>query len=235
MKTILLLTLCLPLATPSNAATKLFLRTISSAGTPAIGADTASGSTGFGCNNLTGPQQLRRAVTTAGPGVLTVVHTPTSAAPPCQMASAAAYFTWYSDPLAAGLTLAGNIDFSVTCSESSTTLNAGMRMIVKRWSASTGGIAETLMTGADSAECNGARLAVAAAAPTSTVFNSGDRLVLIVEIRNVGGGWGGNSSRTVTLSLDAASGATGDTFVNLADTLSFASDTNNAPAKGFGQ
>lgn len=225
----------LAVSVSAAAQTKLFLRASSSAGFPAVGVDTAKDSVGYGCNNLTAPQQLRRASATAGPGVLTAVTTPSSTAPPCQLASSTNYISFYSDPLASGVTISGNIDFNISCSESSSALNAGMRMIVKRWNARTGGIAETVITSADTAECSGTRLAIAAAAPASTVFSAGDRLFFILEIRNVGGAWGGNSSRTVTMSLDAASGSTGDTFANFADTLTFSSDTNNNPAKAFGQ
>jgi hypothetical protein len=51
-----------------------------------------------------------------------------------------------------------------------------------------------------------------------------DRLAFVVEIRNVGGGWGGNNSRTVTVSVDAASGSNGDTFANFVDAITFGTD-----------
>jgi len=58
----------------------------------------------------------------------------------------------------------------------------------------------------------------------------GDRLVFKVEITNVGGAWGGDSVRTVTMSYNAASGVLGDTFANFADTLAFSADSNNGRA-----
>jgi len=135
-----------------------------------------------------------------------------------------------SPPLSSGVTISGNIDFNISCDESQTTLNAGMRMIVYRWSVKVGGIVSIILTSADTAECDNTRLAIAAAAPTSTVMDVGDRLVFKVEITNVGGAWGGNSVRTVTLKGDAASGSLGDTFANFADTLSFSADSNNGRA-----
>lgn len=224
------------LLTPAYAATKLFLRNTASA----LGVSAASGSTGYGCNNLTGPQNLLLASTTAGTASASKTHTPTNTAPPCQSADGTNYYVWYSPPLSSGLTLSGNIDFNITCTESATATNAAMRMIVKRWDALYGGPVSTILTSADTLECGAAgctsnRCAIAAAAPTSTTLNTGDRLMFIVEIRNVGGGWGGNGSRTVTLQIDAASGSAGDTFANFADTISFSADSNNAPAIGMSQ
>ena len=230
MRFLLILALGLPLA----AQTKLFLR--SSTATSGLGLSIGNTSIGYGCAPVAGYNHLiRPMITTAGAGAAAQILTPTSTAPPCQWGDGpgTAYVTWFSPPLSSGLTLSGNIDFNCSCAESNNALNSGCRFIVKRWDASDGGIKETVMTSADTTECAGARIAIAAAAPTSTVFNTGDRVALIVEVRNVGGGWGGNGSRTTTLSYNAGSGSFGDTFVNFADTLSFAADTNNWPAKGM--
>lgn len=218
---------------PLNAATKLFLRS-TPAGTSGLGVNLSAGSIGYGCANLTGDWTTRIANTTAGAAVTSISATPTSTAPPCPIWGSA-YFVYVTAPLSSGVTISGNIDFNISCSESATQLNAGMRIIVKRWDTRDGGIKETVITSADTLECNDTRRAIAAAAPTSTVFNAGDRLLFFVEVRNVGGGWGGNGSRTVALKMEGPDGTLGDTFANFADTLSFAADTNNWPSRGITQ
>jgi len=220
----------------ASAATKLFFRTQATAPS-SLGKTTASGSAGYGCNPTGGyAQQIAGMTTTAGSASVGTVLTPTSSAPPCQIGhtSLTNFYTWYSAPLSSGLTLSGNVDFNITCSESNNALNAGIRVSVYRWDVSTGGNRELVISG-DTTECAGSRIAIAAAAPSSTVFNTGDRLWFVIEVINVGGSWGGNSSRTATFSCGAASGSSGDSFANFADTLSFASETNNNPAKGFSQ
>jgi len=227
-KLIFILALLFAFASPqASGQTKLFLRVTGSE----LGILWSSSYVGYGCNNTT-PISLsrRQASTTAGSGVQLFVHTPTSTAPPCHAGGDQNLFVWFSPPLSSGVTISGNIDFNISCTESDVALNAGMRMIVYRWSVKVGGIVSTIITSADTVECANTRLAIAAAAPTSTVMDVGDRLVFKVEIRNVGGAWGGNSALSVTLKLDAASGSLGDTFANFANTLSFSADSNNGRA-----
>jgi len=216
-----------------QAQTKLYFRTQATAPS-GLGKTTASNSTGYGCAPTAGYDQEIAAVTTAaGSASVGTVTTPTSTAPPCQIAHNALsnFYSWYSPPLSSGLTISGDVDSNVTCSESNAALNAGIRISVFRWDASTGGNRELLIA-MDTTECAGSRIAIAAAAPSPVAFGAGDRLFFVVEVINVGGSWGGNSSRTVTFSCGAAAGSSGDSFVNFADTLSFSSDTNNAPARG---
>lgn len=221
-----ILLLFLAAGSVAEAQTKLYFRVSAASG---LG-DAATGYTGYGCNNLTGSSIRRIATTTAGSSVVSQTHTPTSTAPPCQMTNVSNYLWFFSAPLSADVTISGNIDFNISCSESNASLNAGMRVLVYRWKASLGGISEQTMTSADTAECNDSRLAIAAAAPTSVAFKAGDRLAFKIEIRNVGGSWGGNSSRTVTLKINAAATVLGDSFANFADTLSFGADVNNGRA-----
>lgn len=56
---------------------------------------------------------------------------------------------------------------------------------------------------------------IAAAAPTSTAMAAGDRIVFVVEIRNVGGGWGGNGARSVELHYDGAAASDGRVVLSL--------------------
>ena len=229
MRKLILLFALLSLAPAVAAQTKLFFRS-GTGPIPLLGADWSTDYTGYGCNNATGGHKRRGASTTAGAAVASFAHTPTSTAPPCHGPGGTLYFSWFSLPLSAGVTISGNIDFNISCTESNNALNAGMRVIVYRWSKLLGGINATILTSASTGECDNTRLAIAAAAPTSTVMAVGDRLAFRVEITNVGGAWGGNSARTVTLKIEAASGSLGDTFANFADTISFSADSNNGRA-----
>lgn len=214
---------------PAQAQTKFFLRTTTSA----LGVFEASSYTGYGCNSITGNRRRYLASTTAGSAGTSYTQTLSSTAPPCDTSDGTAFYRWFSPPLSTGLTISGNIDFNISCSESNAALNAGMRMIVYRWSVQVGGVVSTIITSADTTECSSGpvqRRAIAAAALTSTVMEAGDRLVFQVEVRNVGGSWGGNGSYTSTLQFNAAAGSTGDTFANFANTISFAADTNNGRA-----
>jgi hypothetical protein len=193
---------------------------------------TATAGGGIGCVNGTNTYTWRTLTTAQGSSVVSKTFAPTSSAPPCTQQTATGsgeYLRFISAPLSAGVTISGNIDYQAGCLESATAMNAGFRMVVYRWSRAKGGIDATIHTSASSAECTtNANKAIAAAAPTSTVMAVGDRIVVEVQVTNVGGGWGGNGTRTFQVSYDAGAGVTGDAFANFADTLSFAADTNNA-------
>jgi hypothetical protein len=212
-------------ARPLAAATKLLLHdTLSPLGT------VAKAGAGMGCNVNTHDWVWRVADTTQGTAAVTKTFAPSSTAPPCYWQTATSsgqMMRWVTAPLASAVTISGNINYQAGCSESNTSTNAGFRFVVYRWSRAVGGINATVMTSATSSECAGANIAIAAAAPTSTNFAAGDRIVIVVQAMNVGT-WGGNNSRTISLVYDAASGVYGDTFANFADTITFASDTNNA-------
>ena len=221
-------------ATDAFAATKLLLHDVTSV----IGTTSTAGG-GIGCVNGTNDYVFRQATTTQGSSAVTKTFAPTGTAPPClaQTASGSGqYLRWISPPISTAVTVSGNINYQAGCAEGGsggTSENAGFRFVVSRWSATKGGIDATIHTSADSAECGGANLAIAAATPTSTAMAVGDRIVIEVQVRNVGGGWGGNSSRTFSLVYDAGAGVYGDTFANFADTVSFSADTDNARALIF--
>jgi hypothetical protein len=215
--------------------TKIFLKDSASA----LGLTAASAAAQGGCGNgSNGSWTLRLADPTQGLSTVTRTWAPTSTAPPCAFQTATSngqYLRWITAPLSAGFTLSGNINYSAGCAESATATNAGIRFVVSRWSAQRGGIVSVVHTSADSTECGttAALRTIAAAAPTSTTFVAGDRLVIVVEARAVGGTWGGNGSRTISLLYGGLTTTTGDAFANFADTFTFASDTNNAPARAI--
>lgn len=216
---------------PVRAATKVFLQDSTS---PL--ATIATAGLGYGCDQNTQSTVFRQANTTQGSSAVTKTYTPSSTAPPCLWQTALAagnqFLYWATAPLSATWTPSGNINYQAGCAESSTSLNGGFRFKVMRWRAANGGIDPTpIDTSSTSTECAGANIAIAAAAPDSTpAFAVGDRIVIIVETMNVGT-WAGNNSRTISLVYGAATGVYGDTFVNFVDTITFASDTNNARAR----
>jgi hypothetical protein len=191
----------------------------------------ATGYGGYGCNSYSGAHVLRLASTTQGSSTVSTSQAPTSTAPPCQFGSesGSTYLRYVTPPIASGFTLSGNIDYSIGCRESATQMNAGVGMVVYRYSKAAGGIVSTIHTSASSTECptTAGLRTIAAAAPASTTLAAGDRIVFVVEIRNAGGGWGGNSSRTIELHYNGAAASAGDTFANFADNFSFNADTND--------
>lgn len=212
-----------PLATghwPLNAATKIFLRNSASLQAVKI---VDSGYPGYGCNTLTGALTLKLASTTQGAGVQSKVMTPSSSAPPCDTDDGTQYLLWLTPPISAAVTISGNIDYQVGCSHSSPSLNDAVHFVVYRWSR--GGLTSIIQTSADRVECNSANAAIAAAAPTSTSMLVDDRIAFRVEVSNVGGAWGGDSSRTHTLSIEAGGTNLGATWANFADTITFAADS----------
>lgn len=195
---------------------------------------TSTAGGGIGCVNGTNTYTWRQATTAQGVGIVSQTFAPSSTASPCTQQTASTggdYLRFISPPLSAGVTISGNINYQGGCLESATAMNAGFRIVVYRWSRAKGGIDATIMTSAASAECTtAANQAIAAAAPSSTVMAVGDRLVFEVQVLASGGTWGGNGSRTFRFDYDAGAGAQGDAFANFVDTISFATDTNNARA-----
>lgn len=225
---VFLLTSAFCFLSPTFAATKILLRDASSP----LGTLATAGA-GIGCANGSHDYLWRTATTTQGSSAVTRTFAPTVTAPPClpQTATSGGQFLRFiSPPISSAVTISGNINYQAGCAESATQLNAGFRFVVKRWSRTKGGIDATVHTSANSAECGGANLAIAAATPTSTAFAVGDRIVIEVEVTNVGGAWGGNSARTFSLVYDAGAGVYGDSFANFVDNVSFAADSNNARA-----
>jgi hypothetical protein len=214
------------------AATKILLRdTISPLGTFAIQA------TDGGCAANAQSRTFRLASTTQGSSTVSRTFDPSAGTPPClwqtQTAAGGQFMYWVTPPLSAAVTISGNISFVIGCKESNAGLNVGARMVVYRYDGKTGGIRETIITSADTAECGTtlAARAIAAAPPTSTALAVGDRLVFTVEMRAIGGTWGGSTTRTGTLGYGGTSGGSGDTSATFTEALSFAADAPPKPAQ----
>lgn len=226
MRRLIAALLGLLLAAAPSGATKVLLRVAVS---PLSLRASAWG--GIGCVRTGGPYDfdLRVADTTqGGTATLTHVFAPSGTAPPCwfQSGSPFPYLFWVTAPLSSGVTISGNLDHQIGCRESATALNAGLDVQVWKWDGRRGGLVALIQDSADSGECPTTAnvVTIAAAAPTSTVMAVGDRIVIIPNVRNVGGGWGGNDTRTIEIRVNGGVGTAGDSFVNFADTLSFGSD-----------
>jgi len=63
--------------------------------------------------------------------------------------------------------------------------------------------------------------------PTSTAFSTGDRIVMVV-YNDEGNGVTEASGRNWTLDYDAGTGVDGDSYLSFTESISFASDSNNA-------
>lgn len=132
---------------------------------------------------------------------------------------------WASRKLSSGLTLTTS-DISIWASESNMSANAGGRFRVFKLAVNG---TETELAGGPFND--GVEFGTAAAEMlwagnfTDTAFAAGDRVVVKVYITNVGVMGGGF---TCTLTYNAADAATGDSFFNLNENLSFSQPTARA-------
>jgi len=208
------------------AQTTLYLRSA-----PSVLGTVSWGGAGIGCDNGSRDYTWYQANTSSGTETSNNFP-PTSFSPPCYHQNSTVFWRWISPPLSAAINLTGNYDYSVKCQESATQLNAGVDFVVYRWSRTLGGIDLLLDDSATTTECStgGGTLTIAAHAPScgsSCSLAVGDRIVVIARVQNFGS-WGGNGTRTFTLYYEGA-----NTFAHLAQTVSFAADTNNARALVF--
>lgn len=118
-----------------------------------------------------------------------------------------------------GFTLAGQMTFSIWGHESNAKANCGGRLRIFKRTATE---VETEIGGGPWNKgveyTTSAREDVWTGTPTSTAFAEDDRLILKVYITNVGTMGGGY---TCTLTYNAAGGATGDSFLQLTETVAF--------------
>lgn len=129
-----------------------------------------------------------------------------------------------SPPLSAGFTLSGTVTFNVWASESSLNANAGVICRLYKRDAATGTLTQVVGDSAKGTEL-GTSAAVQnwTATPTSTVFNRGDQLVWFIGFTDAGGTM--VSGFTLGLRYDGATGADGDTYVQLNENVTFESAT----------
>ncbi len=134
--------------------------------------------------------------------------------------------SWISGRVPVGGFTLTSCDFSVWFAESSMSANCGARCRVFRWQP--GGILTELGGGPFN---DGVEFSVAPTYTemtwvgnvTDTAFQEDDRIVLRVYLTNVGTMGGGF---TCSISYNAADGSQGDSFLNLAETVTFKSETD---------
>ena len=140
---------------------------------------------------------------------------------------------WLSAPLSAGVTISGTITPRIYGFESNNLANAAFRFQILRWTA-TGGVVSSVGLQADSGVTEYSTVAVmrvapTIAAPTSTAFNIGDRIVIVIynddaiSITEATG-------YTLTIDYDGGTGVDGDSYITFTEAISFSADSNNAPA-----
>lgn len=133
---------------------------------------------------------------------------------------------WFiSPPLAAAVTISGTITYNLWGLESAMAANTGFQGVIKRVD-NTGAVGGTNVSnkefGTELATTTAAVNNWTDAAPTSTAFSIGDRILLAVCINDAGGTMG--SGATITLDLDGATGgADGDSWVQFNEAISFMS------------
>jgi hypothetical protein len=140
---------------------------------------------------------------------------------------------WISDPLSSGVTISGTITPNIYGVESNVGANSGIRYEVFRWNVATGGVSSSLGISTETTEWgNSAAVRTSPTlSPTSTAFNTGDRIMIVIYNTAVGGDQTA-SSRSMTIDYDAGTGVDGDTYLSFTETISFSADSNNAPARG---
>ncbi len=228
-RTSLLLLLAL-LCASAQAATKVFLHDAPSKGILPGGADFVLRQ----ANSTQGSAKVT-AVTSSIAGAVSGQYFPSGTAGHIVTKTAGGTRTiWISDPLSSGVTISGTITPNLWGLESAAQCNCGARYEVLRWSVATGGISSSLGISSDGGVTEwGTSAAVRTSptlTPTSTTFNAGDRIVIVI-YNDDGNGVTEANGRNWTLDYDAGTGVDGDTYLSFTESLSFSSDSNNAPSR----
>jgi hypothetical protein len=95
--------------------------------------------------------------------------------------------SWFSEPLANAVTIAGSITLNIRCRESATNVNAGIALLIER--TNNAGVVQSTVSaraviGTEAGTTESARNA--ARTPTSTAFAAGDRIKVTLSVINVG-------------------------------------------------
>lgn len=169
-------------------------------------------------------------LTTAGAGSTTaVVDTDGSTEKQWTQTSGGALIQWVSGRAPAGGFTLTTSDISIWAHESATAANSGGRYrLFKRTSGGT----ETELAGGpfdDGVEFTKTTPTEMTwtGNPTDTAFSENDRILLKLYITNVGSM---GSGQTCTLTYNAADAATGDSFLNIAETVTFKAEATEVAA-----
>jgi hypothetical protein len=147
--------------------------------------------------------------------------TQTTASPPKQLTatSGGANLAWISPPLASAVTISGTVTFNGWGNENNALANAGFEVQVIKYTA--GAESTTVIDSSFGTELGTGNAANNwTGSPTSTTFAIGDRIVVKWFINSAGGSMA--ASYTATMHYGGrTTAATGDTYVNFTETLSF--------------
>ena len=217
-------------ALPAQAATKVFLHDALSKGIIPGGADIS-----FRQANSTQGSAKVTAVTNSIAGAVSGQYFPSSTTGHIVTKTAGGARTiWITDPLASGVTISGTITPNLWGLQSAAQCNCGARYEVLRWSVATGGISSSLGISSDGGLSEWSTSAAVRTSPTltptSTTFNAGDRIVIVI-YNDDGNGVNEGNNRNWTLDYDAGTGVDGDTYLSFTESLSFSADSNNAPSQ----
>lgn len=216
------------LISPALPATKVFLRNVQSPIQPVSG--TGNCCFKFLTMNNTQGAALATLVTTTSTGPVAAGPFPLGGGSITDTTGTGTRMLFISQPLSAGVTIAGTITPNIYCLESVATANAGFRYQVLRWDALSGGIANNLGLSANDgvAECGTTATLTTAPTmtPTSTVFNTGDRIVLVIYIDDATATT--MAAGNMTIDYNAATGGDGDSYLSFTETITFAAESNNA-------
>lgn len=140
-------------------------------------------------SSIAGYKAMDLALGPAGRSIINTVTTSTVGGTDIQLTDTAGgtALKWISEPLSAGVTISGSMIANLYGGESATTVNAGFRVRLYKYSGGSEGA--SVLTSDMPAELN-ATLTTAriwSNAPTSTAFSTGDRIVIKFFITNVGG------------------------------------------------
>lgn len=132
-----------------------------------------------------------------------------------------------SPPVAHDFTLSGTVTFNYWANESGSTV--GARILVRLYRLKPDGTLTAIVT--DSAHASELPTTIAAqnwtATPTSTAMEKGDRLVLFTGLGQINDAWTTLTSAVTVTHGDDVGGATGDTWIQLTENVTFQDD---APA-----
>lgn len=128
---------------------------------------------------------------------------------------------FWSDYLSGSGTISGTISFDIWGNESSMSANATFTVVI--WLQRTDGTNSVIVNSSYGTEISTSNSQYSwSAAPTSTSYNTGDRLYIAVYADDATATTMGNSY-TVYFSFNAPEGSTGDTQIRFTETLSFTS------------
>jgi hypothetical protein len=126
---------------------------------------------------------------------------------------------WNSAPLAADVTISGNITLNLWMLEAGATNNAGAQVVIERIT-KLGQVGATVLNSEKGTELSTtSTLETWTAAPASTAFLKGDRIRVRVAVNDAGGTMAAGSA---TLNYDGGTpGASGDSFITFNENLTF--------------